>query len=260
VEQAKIDFAEALALLKAEAENLKVDKSDTKNLESKAEAVEKKAPKTDATTKMIAVVDNYPELSGPAYNLAYYYYQLDYDNDAIKYLDIATARNYYNVEAHNLKAKIYRDRSDFENAEKAYKEAIAAWGGYLPAYKNIGIMYDLYMGQPEKAYEYYKQYNDYNPEEDRQVIGWAVVIERKMKAQQMMAEREAQAKAAAEAQRQAEEAAANAASAAESQSEQPEQVSGQQDTAATEEPAEQNTAVDAALEAAEAEQANTEAE
>lgn len=128
---------------------------------------------------------DYPELSGPAYNMAVLYYQQDKPKEAMAALEKALLANENNFDARNLKAKLHRDNSEFEKAETAYLEIINRWGGYLPAYKNLGIMYDLYMGQPEKALKYYELYNKYSPEEDRQVVGWQMVIERQLKAKQM---------------------------------------------------------------------------
>ena len=137
----------------------------------------------------IAALQNLNEeqslLSGPAYNLAYYYYQKEQTDEAKKYLGITLSRNYNNLDARNLKAKIYRDESDFTAAEKEYLTIIDIWGAYLPAYRNLGILYDLYMGQFAKALNYYQQYRKLNPKEDRQVKGWILVIERKLKARKI---------------------------------------------------------------------------
>lgn len=171
-EQAKTDFKEALILFQSGAD-------------------------AQAEAKMKLLVDAETQLSGPAYNLAYYYYQKENFEDAIKYAQIAVERNTNNVNARNLLAASYRAQSKFAKSEQAYLDLLQVWGGYLPAYKNLGILYDLYMGQSEKAYPYYKQYNTYTNDEDKQVVGWALVIERKMKAQQaaLQAQQQAQAEA-----------------------------------------------------------------
>lgn len=140
-----------------------------------------------AEAKMKLLVDSESDLSGPAYNLAYFYYQNEKLDEALKYAQIAVERNGKNLDARNLLAAVYRAKSDFAQSEQAYLDLLQVWGGYLPAYRNLGILYDLYMGQSEKAYPYYKDYNTYTNNEDKQVVGWALVIERRMKAQQAAA-------------------------------------------------------------------------
>ena len=78
------------------------------------------------------------------------------------------------------------------------------WGGYAPAYRNLGILYDLYFGDIEKALGYYQDYQAFFAEPNRQVKGWIVDIERRLKAQQAQKDREAAALAA---QQQAEQSA-----------------------------------------------------
>ncbi|CAA0121943.1 Uncharacterised protein [BD1-7 clade bacterium] len=161
-----------------------------------------------------SLVESLPRFSGPAYNLA----QLKKDQKdlegAQKAAQLAVERNQYNMYARNLLALIYREQGDFENAEIQYKEALSIWGGYAPAYRNLGILYDMYMGQPEKALGYYKQYNMLQAEPSKQVTGWTVDIERRVAAARKREQAELEAQQAAEAAAAAEVAAQKEASAA----------------------------------------------
>ncbi|CAA0090705.1 Uncharacterised protein [BD1-7 clade bacterium] len=161
-----------------------------------------------------SLVESLPRFSGPAYNLA----QLKKDQKdlegAQKAAQLAVERNQYNTHARNLLALIYREQGDFENAEAQYKEALSIWGGYAPAYRNLGILYDMYMGQPEKALGYYKQYNMLQAKPSKQVTGWTVDIERRVAAARKREQAELEAQQAAEAAAAAEVAAQQEASAA----------------------------------------------
>ncbi len=133
-----------------------------------------------AEVKLKALMEKYPTYSGPVYNLAV----LEKNRGNVKaekdYLDEAIKRNPMNFSARNLRALIYRDDGKFADAEKEYLEIIKLWGGYLTAYKNIGILYDLYMGRSSDALPYYKKYNFLIPTPDKQVTGWIVDIERRV--------------------------------------------------------------------------------
>ncbi len=149
----------------------------------------------EAESKLLPLHDNNPHLSGPAYNLALIKIKQGDVNDGIKYLDIALARNHYNFEARNLLGYIYRQKGDFLRAEKLWLENVTIWGGYAPSYKNLGILYDLYQGYPERAVGYYKQFNLLQKAPERLVTGWVTTIDRRIAANQKMKESQ-QAKAA----------------------------------------------------------------
>lgn len=154
-EKAKIDFATFNTLLSADDE-------------SAAEILLKK------------MVDAYPTLSGPAYNLAVMKVKQGDNKAALNYVVMAVTRNSNNLDARLLKAYIHRENGEFDLAEKEYLEAIELWGAFLPAYKNLGILYDLYMGKLAEALLYYEEYNNLLATPDKQVYGWSVDVERQM--------------------------------------------------------------------------------
>ncbi len=133
-----------------------------------------------AEQQLKEMLDNYPYLSGPAYNLAVLKKQQEDIEQAKHYLQIALERNAQNFDALNLQAQILREEGEFDQAEQVYQSIIKAWGGYAPAYRNIGVLYDLYMGRTEEALVYYRQYNYMLKEPDAQVNGWIVDIERRL--------------------------------------------------------------------------------
>lgn len=125
------------------------------------------------------MLNEYPELSGPAYNLAALNKERGNIDQAKKYVALAVERNNDNFDAHNLRASILREEGDFEAAETVYQDILGRWGGYAPAYRNLGVLYDLYLGDPVKAIVYYRQYNKMLEQPDAQVEGWIVDIERR---------------------------------------------------------------------------------
>jgi tetratricopeptide (TPR) repeat protein len=64
-----------------------------------------------------------------------------------------------------------RLRGEFRDAMASYEKAIAADPGYAPAYRNLGVVQDLYLGDPTgalTAFEHYKQLTG----EDKPVSNW----------------------------------------------------------------------------------------
>ncbi len=137
----------------------------------------------EAETQLSQLIELNVMLSGPAYNMAVLQYQKNNQQQAINYAQIAIDRNAYNQDARNLLAVISRQMNDFSKAEKLHKENLSIWGGYAEGYKNLGVLYDLYMGKPELAMPYYQQYNALFEENNRQVLGWVLDIKRRLIAQ-----------------------------------------------------------------------------
>jgi tetratricopeptide (TPR) repeat protein len=132
-----------------------------------------------AEAQFKVMMEKYPTLSGSAYNLAVMAKKKGNLKVAKEYLNTAIGRNGNNLNARSLRAQICREEGNFPDAEKEYLEIIKLWGGYLTAYKNLGILYDLYMGDSVKALPYYKKYQSLIAQPDKQVNGWIIDIERR---------------------------------------------------------------------------------
>lgn len=168
-----------------------------------------------AEAELVRLNDAYPGFSGPAYNLAILKSSREDYKGALVHAEAAISRNPNNLQARALKAFLHRELGNFALAEKEYLDIISQWGGFLPAYRNLGILYDLYMGRITDALVYYRKYNELLAEPDKQVAGWSADIER-----QVM---EKQSREAAAAESAALEAAAVAASEAAQQEVAPQQ-------------------------------------
>lgn len=154
--------------------------------------------KSDAAeTELQKLIDDQPLLSGPAYNMGVLKYEQKDLDKAAEYTKLALDRNYYNQDARNLAALIQREKGDFPKSAALHKENLKVWGGYAPAYRNLGILLDLYMGDFEAGLPYYHQYNALQDEQDRVVLGWTMDIERRLAAKQAAVEREKELEAQA---------------------------------------------------------------
>src|SRR5207302_1419833 len=58
-----------------------------------------------------------------------------------------------------------RLRGEFKDAVSSYEQAIAADPRYAPAWRNLGVLADLYLGDPRRALTAFEQYRQLTGEE-----------------------------------------------------------------------------------------------
>jgi tetratricopeptide (TPR) repeat protein len=92
----------------------------------------------------------------------------------------ALARDADDAVAHNHIGILERRKGQFENALKSYQRAIEIDAKYARAHLNLGILFDLYLQDLEKALQQYRLYQALTNDEDEQVAGWIVDIERRL--------------------------------------------------------------------------------
>jgi Flp pilus assembly protein TadD len=66
----------------------------------------------------------------------------------------------------------YRQKGEFAKARDAYQRALALDPGYTAAMLNLGILYDLYLGDTQRALELYARYLSLLPNGDATVTKW----------------------------------------------------------------------------------------
>lgn len=133
-----------------------------------------------AESTMQQVVAQWPQLSGAWLNLAKVQLKLEQPEAAEHSLQKAVAANENNVFAWNSLGALLRDRGRFEEAREAYGNALARWPDFALAHRNLGILYDLYLHQPEQALHHYREAKALENEEDRVLAGWIMDLERRL--------------------------------------------------------------------------------
>jgi Tfp pilus assembly protein PilF len=124
------------------------------------------------------LLENYPDLSGPCLNLALVYqYQGDRDLAEQYYLQ-SMHINPNNLAAYNQYAVFLREGGRFSEAEQVYKKALGVWETHPQTHLNIGILYDLYMGDQGRALQHFHRYQNLTGFEDQLVAGWIIDLER----------------------------------------------------------------------------------
>lgn len=119
--------------------------------------------------KQISV--SYPQLSTPYVNLGILFRKgghLDQSEDALK---SAVQRNGSSAIAWTELGATQRMRGEFKDAQASYEKAIAADPNYAAAYRDLGVLSDLYLGDPESALTAFERYKEITGE-DKPVSTW----------------------------------------------------------------------------------------
>ncbi|MFT4939589.1 MAG: tetratricopeptide (TPR) repeat protein [Paraglaciecola sp.] len=144
-----------------------------------------------AKEMFLSITQSQPSLSGPWLQLAEIS-QLqaldsgaeDAQNEHIKtYLQQAINVNPANYFAHNRLGGLLRTEGDFAQAKNHYQLALKSWPGFAPAYLNLAILDDLYIGDKNQALEKYLLYQALVDKPERQVKGWIADLSRQVEAQ-----------------------------------------------------------------------------
>jgi tetratricopeptide (TPR) repeat protein len=114
-------------------------------------------------------------------NLGLAYFQLQQADLAEQAFAQALERNANDAIAHNHLGILKRRKGEFQDALLEYQRAIEIDTDYALAHLNLGILFDLYLQDLEKALQQYRKYMDLTSEENAQVAGWIVDIERRLK-------------------------------------------------------------------------------
>jgi Tfp pilus assembly protein PilF len=74
---------------------------------------------------------------------------------------------------------VERKLGKFGLAESAYQRALSAQPNYAPLHLNLGILYDLYLAEPQKALDEFERYIAIAGE-NKQVAGWLVELRKRV--------------------------------------------------------------------------------
>jgi len=114
-------------------------------------------------------------------NLGLAYFSLQQADLAEQAFQQAVRRDPKDAVAYNHLGILQRHNGRFQEALIQYQRAIEIDDSYAPAYLNLGILFDLYLQDLEKALQQYQKYQVLSSEDNPQVGGWIVDIERRLK-------------------------------------------------------------------------------
>lgn len=132
-----------------------------------------------ALVELRALAEAHPTLSGAALDLALLYWQLGDAEQAGRWFERSIANNASNIDAYNEYGIFLRAQGQFAHAEAIYLLALEQWEASANTHRNIGILYDLYVGEPRKALQHYQRYQVLTGATDPEVAGWIADLERR---------------------------------------------------------------------------------
>jgi Flp pilus assembly protein TadD len=126
---------------------------------------------TEAELEFKQVALQFPQLSAPYVNLGILYRKTGHLDQSEEALKTAVEHNDGSAVAWTELGATQRLRGEFPNAAASYEKAIAADPNFAPAYRNLGVVSDLYLGDPERALTAFERYKELTGEE-KPVSGW----------------------------------------------------------------------------------------
>lgn len=119
-----------------------------------------------------SLVVSWPSLSGPALNLGILYSATGRDAEAEAVFRELIAEDPANAVAWSELAIVLRRTGDFPGADEAYGRALELQPDYARAWRNRGVLLDLYLQEPEEALRHYERYAELTGGSDQQVEKW----------------------------------------------------------------------------------------
>lgn len=113
---------------------------------------------TEGIELLEAVVRAAPHLSAPLIDLGIAQHRAGDLEAAEKTLRLALEANPNHPVAHNELGIVLRKTGRFEEAKASYEAALATYPGYHYARRNLAVLCDLYLAEPECALDNYKAY------------------------------------------------------------------------------------------------------
>ncbi len=117
------------------------------------------------------VVQTAPEVSAPYIDLALAYRKVDQTELAEENLKMALELIPGHPVASNEYGLLLRQAGRFVEARNIYEQSLLKFPDYLPLHRNLGILCDIYLSDPECALSQYELYSEFSPE-NKQVKVW----------------------------------------------------------------------------------------
>ena len=129
------------------------------------------------------IVESAPGISGPQIDLGIALRRKGDLEDAEERLLQALELNPEHPVIHNELGIIYRKTGRFDAARRSYDAALATYPGYHHARRNLGVLCDLYLADPQCALQSYEAYMQTVPG-DEEAAMWIADLRNRMQLQE----------------------------------------------------------------------------
>jgi Tfp pilus assembly protein PilF len=128
--------------------------------------------KNDKAAELLTrVIERSPGVTAPYINIAVAYMRTGKPERAEQHLKTALGLVPDHPVASNEYGLLLRKGGRFKEAREIYEKALASFPDYLPVHRNLGILCDLYLNDPECALKQFEIYSQEMPA-DAQVKIW----------------------------------------------------------------------------------------
>jgi Tfp pilus assembly protein PilF len=134
----------------------------------------------EAIELLTKVIERSPGVTAPYINIAVAYMRTGKLEPAEQHLKTALGLVPNHPVASNEYGLLLRKAGRFKEAREIYEEAIASFPEYLPVHRNLGILCDLYLNDPECALKQFEIYSEGMPK-DSQVKIWIAELRMRLK-------------------------------------------------------------------------------
>jgi tetratricopeptide (TPR) repeat protein len=130
----------------------------------------------EAQTVLSTLAMTSPQLGGPSANLGLIYRKAGKLAEALAAFDSAVAANPDQPVFHNQRGITLREMGRFAESRVAYEKAVSLQPDYADAILNLGVLLDLYLGEPQAALAQFERYLELNPAGDAAVSKWVAEL------------------------------------------------------------------------------------
>ena len=138
--------------------------------------------KNDTAIELLTkVIERSPGVTAPYINIAVAYMRTGKTDERVEqHLKTALGLVPNHPVASNEYGLLLRKCGRFKEAREIYEKAIAGFPDYLPLHRNLGILCDLYLNEPECALKQFELYSEGMPA-DAQVNIWIAELRMRLK-------------------------------------------------------------------------------
>lgn len=154
--------------------------ADTRNEFDRAVAMMSDGKNDKAIELLTRVIERSPGVTAPHIDIAVAYMRTGKLEPAKEHLKTALGLVPNHPVASNEYGLLLRRTGSFKEARDIYEKAADSFPDYLPIHKNLGILCDLYLNDPECALKQFEIYSAGVPE-DAQVKIWMTELKMRLK-------------------------------------------------------------------------------
>lgn len=135
----------------------------------------------EASAKMLeALIKHFPDYQTPYVTLGLVLKKLERYEEAETNYHYALKLNKHYAEVYNQLAVMYREQGKLDQALQTYEQGLSIAPNHAGLNLNLGILYDLYLRQPQKALLHYQTYYDEVPDTDIPVKLWISDLQQRL--------------------------------------------------------------------------------